>query len=90
MFWTCFVFSMVSVPVYFFLVPDMLADWWPATISGGGAMKIHGYGLYLGEPYDIEMLKPYGVEYRHVAGCLVNGFSYRTVLPRIIVQCSKR
>ena len=71
--WACFVFGMVSVLVFFFGARHL------GRLEAGydlwrGRYEIHGYGLYMGEPYEIEILKPYGVEYRHVAGCLVNGF----------------
>lgn len=39
-----------------------------------GRYELHGYGLFLGEPYGFKELKQYGIEYRLVAGCVVNGF----------------
>jgi len=57
-----------------------------------GRYEIHGYGLLWGEPPQIEILKPYGIKYRHVAGCAVNDFildsvaSYNAVMKVAIKQ----
>ena len=39
-----------------------------------GRYEIHGYGLVFGVPLKIAALKSYGVEYRQVAGCVVDDF----------------
>jgi len=44
-----------------------------------GRYEIHGYGLIWGEPPEIAALRPYGIEYRHVAGCLINDFIIESV-----------
>lgn len=51
-----------------------------------GRYEVHGYGLLWGPPPQIEILKPYGIKYRHVAGCAINYFimdsvaSYNSVM----------
>ena len=72
-FWICFLLNTVFVLVFFFGARHV------GRLEAGydlwrGRYEIHGYGLYMGAPYEIEILKPFGVEYRHVSGCLVNGF----------------
>ena len=39
-----------------------------------GRYEIHGYGLIIGVPSEVEILNAHGIKYRHVAGCVVNDF----------------
>ena len=51
-----------------------------------GRYEIHGYGLIMAEPLHAPILKANGVQYRHVAGCVINDFiidsvaSYNSVM----------
>ena len=44
-----------------------------------GRYEIHGYGLIFHAPYEFDALNHYGIEYRHVAGCVVNDFIIESV-----------
>ena len=77
-YWTCLVLSILFVAVYFFGarqvgVLEAKFDLWR------GRYEIHGYGLLWFIPPEIEALKPYGIEYRHVAGCVINDFIIESV-----------
>lgn len=72
-FWIMFGISLLLILVFFFgakPVGKMEAEYdlWR------GRYEIHGYGYPMFDPPELERLKPYGVKYRHVAGCVVNGF----------------
>ncbi|HOP47989.1 MAG TPA: hypothetical protein PK874_10025 [Desulfobacteraceae bacterium] len=57
-----------------------------------GQYEIHGYGLILGVPPEVEILNAHGIEYRHVAGCVVNDFiidsvaEYNSVMSKAIKE----
>ena len=69
--WTCSILSILIALLNFFgsrQIGRLEAEYdlWR------GRYEIHGFGLFMGVPSEIEDLKPYGIEYRHVAGCVVN------------------
>jgi len=85
LFWISIVLSVILTLIFFFGarqvgVLEAKYDLWR------GRYEIHGYGLLWGVPPQIEILKPYGIKYRHVAGCAVNYFimdsvaSYNSVM----------
>ena len=85
LFWISIILSVVYVLIFFFGaeqvgVLEAKYDLWR------GRYEIHGYGLLFGEPPQTKNLKPYGIKYRHVAGCMVNDFildsvaSYNSVM----------
>lgn len=85
LFWMSIILSVVYVLIFFFGaeqvgILDAKYDLWR------GRYEIHGYGLLWGEPPQVEILKAYGIKYRHVAGCMVNDFildsvsSYNSVM----------
>ena len=57
-----------------------------------GRYEIHGYGLILTEPLHAPILEKHGIQYRHVAGCMINGFiidsvaSYNFVMKEAIAR----
>jgi len=71
--WTSLVLGMLFVVIFFFGgrqvgVLEARLDLWR------GRYAIHGYRLEFHPPPEMFMLKAYGIEYRHVAGCAVNNF----------------
>ncbi len=76
--WTFSIFSIFIMILYFFCSGQIGRleaeyDLWR------GRYEIHGFGLFMGAPSEIEDLKPYGIEYRHVAGCVVNDLIIKRV-----------
>ena len=76
--WTCLILSILFVLLNFFgsrQIGRLEAEYdlWR------GRYEIHGFGLFMGAPSEIEDLKPYGIEYRHVAGCVVNDLIIKRV-----------
>lgn len=91
LFWISIILSVILLPVYFFGgkqigILEAKYDLWR------GRYEIHGYGLILWEPPEIQILKGYGIEYRHVAGCVVDGFiidsvaAYNSTMKRAIKE----
>lgn len=90
MFLTPILFSVLFVLVYFFAAKQV------GTIQARydiwkGRYEIHGYGFPIGGcPIDINFLKKHGIEYRHVAGCVVDDFiikstrSYNLIMNKAI------
>ena len=75
---SCAILSLLFVVLYFFCgrqIGRLEAEYdlWR------GRYEIHGYGLVFGVPLKIAALKSYGVEYRQVAGCVVNDFIIESV-----------
>jgi len=73
LFWIAIILSVIFTLIFFFGakqvgVLEAKYDLWR------GRYEIHGYGLIIGVPSEVEILNAYGIEYRHVAGCVVNDF----------------
>ena len=73
LFWLSIVLSVILTLIFFFGAKpfgmlEARYDLWR------GRYQIQGYGLFLGEPAWVHTLYLYGIEYRHVAGCVVNDF----------------
>jgi len=73
LFWIGIIFSVILVLIFFFGakqvgVLEAKYDLWR------GRYEIHGYGLKIGAASNVEYLNAQGIEYRHVAGCVVNEF----------------
>jgi hypothetical protein len=85
LFWISLILSVIFVLIFFFGAKQVGVLEAKYDLYRG-RYEIHGYGLLLGEPPQIEILKPYGIKYRHVAGCAVNYFiidsvaSYNSVM----------
>lgn len=73
LFWISIVLSLIFTLIFLFGakpigVLQARYDLWR------GRYEIQGYGLLFGEPPWIHILYLYGIDYRHVAGCMVNDF----------------
>ena len=73
LFWISIIFSVIFILIFFFGakqvgVLEAKYDLWRERY------EIHGYGLIIGVPSEVDILNAYGIEYRHVAGCVVNDF----------------
>jgi len=78
LFWIGIILSVILVLIFFFGgkqvgVLEAKYDLWR------GRYEIHGYGLIIGVPSEVEILIAHGIKYRHVAGCVVNDFSIVSV-----------
>jgi len=73
LFWISIIFSVIFMLIFFFGgkqvgVLEAKYDLWR------GRYEIHGYGLIYGVPLNVEILNAHGIEYKHVAGCVVNDY----------------